>query len=202
MLMQRGAFVLASGSVGRRMVLENAGLSFEVMPAAVDEEAIRQRFLQRGEADFTALAQALADAKALEVSQRTSLPVLGGDQLLVLDDEVFGKPRSMEEARAHLMRLRGRSHHLISALSVAEGGEVVWQHVDAATMTMRAFTDAFLDAYLEALGEKVLSSVGCYQVEGPGIQLFEKIEGDHFTIIGLPLLPFLHWLRERGVLPT
>ena len=200
MSMQQAAFVLASGSAGRRMVLKNAGLTFEVMPAAVDEEAIRQQFPQRGEADFTALALALADAKALEVSRRSPLPVLGGDQLLVLDGEVFGKPRDMQEARAHLQRLRGRTHHLISALSVAQGGEVVWQHVDSAAMTMRAFTDAFLDAYLRDLGEKALTSVGCYQVEGPGIQLFEKIKGDHFTIIGLPLLPFLAWLRQRGLL--
>ncbi len=200
MSMQQAAFVLASGSAGRRMVLKNAGLTFEVMPADVNEEAIRQQFPQRGEADFTALAQALADAKALEVSRRTELPVLGGDQLLVLDGEVFGKPRDMQEARAHLQRLRGRTHHLISALSVAQGGEVVWQHVDSAAMTMRAFSDAFLDAYLRDLGEKALTSVGCYQVEGPGIQLFEKIEGDHFTIIGLPLLPFLAWLRQHDLL--
>ncbi len=202
MASQQAAFVLASGSAGRRMVLRNAGLVFDVMPAEVDEEAIRQRFLQQPHADLTALAQALADAKALEVSRRTGLPVLGGDQILVLEGEVFSKPRSMEEARENLLKLRGRSHRLISALSVAEGGKLAWQHVGIATMTMRAFSDSFLDAYLAQVGEAALASVGCYQVEGPGIQLFEKIEGDHFTIIGLPLLPFLHWLRGRGLLPS
>ncbi len=200
----KAAFVLGSGSAGRRMVLEQAGLDFEVMPARVDEEAIRSGFPRHegGEdAGLAALAEALAEAKALEVSRRSDKPVLGGDQILVLDGEVFSKPRDMAEARAHLQRLRGRTHHLISALAVAEAGEIVWRHTDSAAMTMRAFSDAFLDAYLERLGEKALSSVGCYQVEGPGIQLFERISGDYFTIIGLPLLPFLAWLRQRGLLP-
>ena len=196
-------FVLGSGSAGRRMLLENAGLSFEVMPAQVDEAAIREDFLRtHGPEDMPLLAEELAAAKALEVSRRTEKPVLGGDQILVLDGEVFSKPRDMDEARAHLRRLRGRTHHLISALAVAEKGKIVWRHRDAAAMTMRAFSDAFLEHYLQQVGERALSSVGCYQVEGPGIQLFERIEGDYFTIVGLPLLPFLHWLRERGLLPA
>ena len=196
-------FVLGSGSAGRRMLLENAGLSFEVLPARVDEAAIRADFRRaHGVDDLPLLADELAAAKALEVSRRTDLPVLGGDQILVLDGEVFSKPRDMEQARAHLRRLRGRTHHLISALAVAERGEIVWRYRDSAAMTMRTFSDVFLERYLEEVGERALSSVGCYQVEGPGIQLFERIEGDYFTIVGLPLLPFLHWLRERGLLPA
>ncbi len=196
-------FVLGSGSAGRRMLLENAGLSFEVMPARVDEDAVKERFLnEHGSEALPELADALAAEKALEVSRRTDLPVLGGDQILVLKGELFNKPRDMEEARKNLKRLRGRTHHLVSALAVAEKGEIVWTYRDTAAMTMRAFSDAFLERYLATVGEKALSSVGCYQVEGPGIQLFEKIEGDYFTIVGLPLVPFLHWLRERGLLPA
>ena len=196
-------FVLGSGSAGRRMLLENAGLAFEVMPARVDEEAVKQRFLrEHGPEALPELADALAAEKALEVSRRTELPVLGGDQILVLEGELFNKPRDMDEARENLERLRGRTHHLVSALAVAERGEIVWRYRDAAAMTMRAFSYAFLEEYLAMVGEKALSSVGCYQVEGPGIQLFEKIEGDYFTIVGLPLIPFLHWLRGRGILPA
>ncbi len=195
-------FVLGSGSAGRRMLLENAGLSFEVMPARVDEDAVKERFLrEHGSEALPELADALAAEKALEVSRRTELPVLGGDQILVLEGELFNKPHDMEEARENLKRLRGRTHHLVSALAVAEKGEIVWTYREAAAMTMRAFSDTFLERYLATVGEKALSSVGCYQVEGPGIQLFENIEGDYFTIVGLPLVPFLHWLRERGLLP-
>ena len=195
-------FVLGSGSAGRRMLLENAGLSFEVMPARVDEDAVKERFLrEHGSEALPELADALAAEKALEVSRRTELPVLGGDQILVLEGELFNKPHDMEEARENLKRLRGRTHHLVSALAVAEKGEIVWTYREAAAMTMRAFSDTFLERYLATVGEKARSSVGCYQVEGPGIQLFENIEGDYFTIVGLPLVPFLHWLRERGLLP-
>ena len=196
-------FVLGSGSAGRRMLLENAGLSFEVVPARVDEAAIREDFLRaHGPDDLPRLADELAAAKALEVSRRSDLPVLGGDQILVLEGEVFSKPRDLDEARAHLRTLRGRTHHLISALAVAEKGEVVWRYRDAAAMTMRAFSNDFLERYLAEVGARALSSVGCYQVEGPGIQLFDRIEGDYFTIVGLPLLPFLRWLRDRGLLPA
>ncbi len=196
-------FVLGSGSAGRRMLLENAGLSFDIMPARVDEAAIRDAFLRDHEADdVPLLAEELAAAKALEVSRRSEKPVLAGDQILVLDGDVFSKPRDMDEARAHLQRLRGRTHQLISALAVAERGKIVWRCRDSAAMTMRAFSDVFLERYLQEVGERALSSVGCYQVEGPGIQLFERIEGDYFTIVGLPLLPFLHWLRGRGLLPA
>jgi len=194
-----GRFVLGSGSSGRRMVLANAGLDFEVMRPQVDEEAIKAGFAAQGKG-VEALAQELADAKALDVSARTPLAVLGADQVLELDGEPFSKPADMVAARAQLLSLRGRTHRLISALAVAREGEIVWRHVDVAHMTMRRFSEDFLDAYLERVGEKALASVGGYQVEGPGIQLFECIRGDFFTIIGLPLLPFLAWLRKEGLL--
>ncbi len=196
-------FVLGSGSAGRRMILENAGLDFAVIRPEVDEDEIRVRFDPAGHDDpHGALALELARAKALEVSARTDLPVLGADQLLVLEGRIFTKPRDMAEARRNLMALRGHTHRLISALCVAQQGRVAWIHVKHADMTMRLFSDAFLDWYLKTAGEKVLSSVGCYQIEGPGIQLFERIEGDWFTIIGLPLLPFLDWLRSQGLIPA
>ncbi len=196
-------FVLGSGSTGRRMILKNAGLDFEVIHPRVDEDEIRAGFDAAAHEDpHATLAVELARAKALEVSTRTALPVLGADQLLVLEGRIFTKPRNMAEARRQLEALRGRTHRLVSALCVARQGEVEWIHVKHADMTMRPFSDAFLDWYLETAGEKVLSSVGGYQVEGPGIQLFERIEGDVFTIIGLPLLPFLDWLRGQGLIPA
>ncbi len=195
-------FVLGSGSAGRRMILENAGLDFEIRRPQVDEEALKARFGKEGDAPVEDLALALARAKAEAVSRAEERPVLGADQILVCEDRVFSKPADMEEARRNLDFLRGRTHRLISALAVAEGGETVWTCVEEARMTMRNFSDAFLDRYLDMAGENVLKSVGCYQIEGPGIQLFEKVDGDWFTIIGLPILPFLDWLRGRGLLPA
>ncbi len=190
-------FILGSGSAGRRMILENAGLDFEIRRPRVDEDALKARF--EGAAED--LAAALARAKAEDVSRNAELPVLGADQILICEGRVFSKPADMEEARRNLNFLRGRTHRLISALAVAEGGRTVWTRIEEARMTMRNFSDDFLDWYLDMAGENVLKSVGCYQIEGPGIQLFEKVEGDWFTIIGLPILPFLDWLRQRNILP-
>ena len=195
-------FVLGSGSAGRRMILENAGLDFEIRRPRVDEDALKAKFSSTGEAPVEDLALALARAKAEAVSRDEIRPVLGADQILVCEGRVFSKPADMEEARRNLRFLRGRTHRLISALAVAESGETVWTCIDEARMTMRDFSDAFLDRYLETVGENALKSVGCYQIEGPGIQLFEKVDGDWFTIIGLPILPFLDWLRKRGLLPA
>ncbi len=190
-------FILGSGSAGRRMILENAGLDFEIRRPRVDEDALKARF----EGAAGDLAAALARAKAEDVSRNAELPVLGADQILICEGRVFSKPADMEEARRNLNFLRGRTHRLISALAVAEGGRTVWTRIEEARMTMRNFSDDFLDRYLDMAGENVLKSVGCYQIEGPGIQLFEKVEGDWFTIIGLPILPFLDWLRQRNILP-
>ena len=196
-------FVLGSGSAGRRMMLQQAGLAFEVIHPQVDEEALKDAFLRtHGPEELPALADALAAAKAREVSTRTDRLVVGGDQILVLNGELFSKPRDMAEARANLRRLRGKTHHLISALAIARNGRLLWQYRDAAAMTMRAFSDAFLDLYLQTAGAKALSSVGCYQLEGLGIHLFENIEGDCHTIIGLPLLALLARLRALGVVPA
>ena len=192
--------VLASASKARRAVLEGAGLRFEAHVAGVDEAAIKEAAQAEGiSADEAALI--LADAKAERVAR--TMPdalVIGADQLLVCDGAWFDKPRDMAAARAHLQRLRGRRHELVTALVCHRGRQRIWQHVAKPCLTMRDFSDAFLDAYLAAEGEALLSSVGAYRLEGHGAQLFARIEGDQPAILGLPLLPLLSFLRQHGVL--
>lgn len=192
--------VLASSSPFRADILKNAGLAFEVKPAELDERAAEAPLAETG-ASPQDVAQVLAEAKATEVSERAGDAwVVGADQTLSLGDEIFHKPDDMEGARRHLLALSGRTHQLNSAVVLARGGEVVWRHVATASLTMRKLDPAFIGRHLAAVGEKALSSVGAYQIEGPGIQLFERIEGDYFTIVGLPLLPLLAELRSRGAI--
>lgn len=192
--------VLASSSPFRAELLQNAGLTFDVQPAELDERAAETPLAESG-ASPQDVAQILAEAKAAEVSERAGDAwVIGADQTLSLGDEIFHKPEDMEGARRHLLALSGKTHQLNSAVVLAQRGEVVWRHVSTASLTMRKLEPAFIGRYLAAVGEKALSSVGAYQVEGRGIQLFERIEGDHFTIVGLPLLPLLAELRARGVI--
>lgn len=191
--------VLASGSRVRAALLESAGVDFEIDPADIDEAAIKAQLDTGGDA----VAARLADEKACTVSARhPDAFVVGADQVLSCDGHLFDKPSNLNQARANLLVFRGRSHILHSALCVARGGTAVWRHSARATLTMRNFSDGFLDAYLGKLGDKVLTSVGCYQLEGLGVQLFEKIDGDYFTILGLPLLPLLDFLRGENVLTT
>jgi septum formation protein len=201
--MQRHDLVLASASVFRRRMLEAAGVAFRVVPAEVDEAAIKRSLA--GEAGPAALAAILAAEKAKAVSAR--LPgalVIGADQTLALglDDGLLDKPGSLPEAREQLVRLRGNTHRLFTAVTLAREGRVVWRADDSASLTMRRFSDAFLDAYLARAGESLRQIAGAYEIEGLGIQLFDKVEGDHFTIVGLPLLPLLAELRARGVIDT
>ncbi|HUO90053.1 MAG TPA: Maf family protein [Rhizomicrobium sp.] len=194
--------VLASASASRRRVLAAAGVPYVAMPADVDEDALKAELLTAG-VDPAAVAPALAEAKAVAVSRRNAgTLVLGGDQTLLLDRELIGKCTGLAEARALLRRLRGRAHRLVSALALARDGAVIWRHVESPTLAMRDFSDAFLDRYLAAEGEGVLSGVGCYKLEGPGAQLFERVEGDYFAVLGLPLLPLLAELRRHGVIAT
>jgi septum formation protein len=196
----RRRVVLASASPFRRRMLEAAGLSFEVTAADVDEAAIKHELLRSGSAP-TAIAQALAAAKAESVSAHLSEAlVIGADQVLALGPELFSKPADVSQAREQLLRLRGRSHQLHTAAALAIGGKAVWSLVETATLTMRPFSEEFLTGYLAAAGDRVRHTVGAYEIEGLGIQLFERIEGDTFTIIGLPLLPLLAELRARGAL--
>ena len=194
------SLILASGSTARRRILEAAGLVFEVDVPRVDEEAAKKVFRAEGMAPRDQ-ADALAELKALSVSTRRSGFVIGADQMLALDGKAFDKPDGISEAREHLLRMRGRAHELITAAVVARDGQVVWRHIDTPRLTMRAFSDAFLDGYVARAGESVLTSVGAYQLEGLGAQLFERVEGDYFSILGLPLLPLLAFLREHGIAP-
>lgn len=200
--MSAPALILASGSAVRAMLLRQAGLAFDVRDSLVDEDEMKKEFAASDNwADTDALALKLAGEKALAVSRTDpGALVIGADQILSCDGRRYDKPRDMAEARANLETFRGRTHILHSGVALAKDGAIVWGLGDRARLTMRGFTPEFLDGYLAALGEKVRSSVGCYQLEGPGIQLFERIEGDYFTILGLPLLPLLAALRHHGII--
>lgn len=189
--------ILASASPIRRHILEAAGVTFEVDVARVDEDAAKASLRADGLSPRDQ-ADALAALKALSVSQRREGLVIGADQMLALEGETLDKPKHRAEARAHLQRLRGRTHQLMCAAVVARGGEVLWRHVETPRLRMRAFSDAFLEDYLERGGEKLFASVGAYQLEGLGAHLFERVDGDYFSVLGLPLLPLLAFLREHG----
>lgn len=192
--------VLASGSRFRKAILEAAGVSIDVMPAGIDERAVEETLDGSG-ASPEDVAQVLAEAKALDVSGKNpGRLVLGCDQTLSLGEELFHKPKDMEGARRRLLKLSGRTHQLNSAIVLARNGEVIRRHVGVASLTMRKLDPAFIGRHLARVGEAALGSVGAYQIEGEGVQLFEKIEGDHFTIVGLPLLPLLKELRELGAI--
>jgi septum formation protein len=194
--------ILASGSAARKAILTAAHVPFDAIPADLDEAALIATLSAAGRPP-TDLAPELAVAKARKVSQAHPAGlVLGADQTLVFEGEVIGKSRDMQEARALLRRLRGHAHCLVGGMALMRGGSVLWQHSDTARLTMRDFSDRFLEEYLVAEGGNILSCVGCYRLEGPGAQLFERIEGDYFSILGLPLLPLLAELRNQGVLQT
>lgn len=184
-------------------MLDAAGVPHDAMAAGVDEEAAKASLRAEGFAPRD-LADALAELKALRVSGRNpGALVLGCDQLLALDDgTTLDKPADRTAAETQLRVLSGRTHSLWSAAVIAEGGRPVWRHVDRARMTMRALSDDFIGPYLDAEFPNIAGCVGCYRIEGPGAQLFAKIEGSQFTIIGLPLLPLLDYLRVRGVMPS
>jgi septum formation protein len=193
--------VLASASAPRAALLRAAGVPFSVSPSRVDEDAVKARLL-REFAGPDAVARELAELKARAVSEKAEGLVIGADQTLDLDGVLHDKPRDLSESRERLKALRGRRHTLHTAVAVARGGEVVWSALDTASLTMRVFSDEFLDAYLERQGEAVTSSTGAYLLEGEGIQLFEAIEGDYFSILGLPLLGLLSFLRAAKALPA
>ena len=196
------SLVLASGSATRRAMLEAAGLEFAVRAADLDEAAIRDRMLAVDAAvSHESIAQTLAAEKAKAVSESVSgALVIGADQVLSFERRLFDKPASVAEARAHLLALRAKTHALHAAVALARDGALLWQETATARLTLRTFSEAALDAYLARAGDAVTTSVGAYQIEGPAIQLFEAIDGDHWTILGMPLLPLLAELRRREVL--
>jgi len=190
--------VLASKSAARRALLEAAGIPVEIEPADIDERGIEARAGLNGPAEV-ALLLAMEKARAVAAKHPDRI-VVGADQTLALGAQRFSKAPDRAGARAQLSVLRGKMHTLYSAVAVVRSGETAFQHVDEADLTMRNFSDEFLDRYLDAIGDKATASVGGYQLEGAGIQLFDRVEGDHFTILGLPLLALLDWLRHAGLL--
>lgn len=197
--------ILASASGTRRGMLEAAGLGFEVRPAAIDEDAVKAGLREQG-LDASALALALAEAKAAAGPPDADVLVLGCDQTLERDDgSMIDKPRSRDEAAAQLRSLAGRPHRLHSAAAIVEHGpergRVVWREVETVTLLVRPLSEDFLAWYLDREYEAVRHNVGGYRIEGPGVQLFDRIDGSHFAILGLPLLSLLAYLRERGVVP-
>jgi septum formation protein len=195
--------ILASGSAGRRAMLDAAGVPFEALSPAVDEEAAKASLRAAG-CLTRDLADALAELKAVKVSSRDpGALVLGSDSIVELQDgRLLDKPVNREQAAEHLRLLSGRRHYLYSAAVIAEGGQPVWRFVDRATMHVCPLSDSFIDTYLDREWEEVQWCVGVYRVEGPGVQLFSRIEGSQFTVMGLPLLPVLDYLRTRGILAS
>ncbi|OCJ62285.1 septum formation inhibitor Maf [Agrobacterium tumefaciens] len=192
--------ILASSSASRQMLMRNAGLTFSAIPADIDERALDEQ-LEKNGAKPEEVALELAKAKALSVSAlHPQALVLGCDQTMALGARVYHKPKTMAEAEAHLLSLSGKVHRLNSAAVLARGGDVVWQTISSAELSVRTLSAEFVSRHLQRVGEKALTSVGAYQLEGEGIQLFTSIEGDYFTILGLPLLPLLMKLRDMDVI--
>lgn len=193
--------ILASASATRARLLRAAGLDIDIDPPRLDEEGAKKSLRAEGLKPRDQ-ADALAELKALSISRRRPGLVLGADQMLALGDESFDKPRTRAEAQAQLHALRGRTHILMTAAVIARDGAPIWRHIEAPKLRMRKCSDEFLEDYLGRLGEGALASVGAYQLEGLGAQLFDAVEGDYFSVLGLPLLPLLAFLRENGAVRT
>lgn len=192
--------VLASASTARARLLAAAGLAVTIERAGLDEAEIKRTF-RRERRNIGECAIALAEAKASCVSARRPCAlIIGADQMLHCDGHWFDKPDDLSDARDQLLALRGKRHEIVSAAVIVRNGSVLWRTLDRARLTMRSFTDGFLDAYLDAIGDRAVATVGAYELEGLGAQLFEQVEGDYFSILGLPLLALLDFLRGYGVL--
>jgi septum formation protein len=194
--------ILASGSQARAQLMRSAGLMFDIIAPHVDELTVKEALVADGVRPRD-VADALAELKAIRVStSNPSALVIGSDQILLIDGQIISKSSNIAEAAALLRRLSGRRHQLLTAVVLARSGAIVWRHVASAELVMRELSDHFIETYLASEGEAVLSGVGCYQIEGVGIQLFSQIDGDYFGILGLPLLPLLNALRDTGALPA
>ena len=194
------SLILASQSPFRRMLMENAGLAFQAQAAEIDERAA-EAALAASNPTPQEVAVALAIEKAKDVAGRNpGALVIGSDQTLSLEGRVFHKPADMAEAKGHLIAMSGRTHSLNCGIALVRDGETLWTHISIAHMTMRPLSEAFIDRHLARVGTRVLASVGAYQLEGEGVQLFERIDGDYFTILGLPMLPLLAKLRDLGTI--
>jgi septum formation protein len=194
--------VLASASTVRAQLLAAAGVDFRIKPAELDEGLLKQA-CRAEERDAAGCALVLAEAKARQVSVHCGQAVvIGADQLLVCDQVWFDKPADLGQARTQLRALHGRTHELVTAVCAVRGGSRLWYAVSSPRLAMRHFTDDFLDDYISAEGTDILGSVGAYRLESKGVQLFDHIEGDYFTILGLPLLELLGFLRTKGIIPS
>ena len=201
--MSQPSLILASGSAIRREILDGAGLTYEVIIRPVDEAAIKDAMLAEN-AQLRDIADALAEAKAMRVSRQMPGLVIGADQIMVMkndagQDQLFDKPKDMDEVRARLLSMRGKKHELLGAVVICENGMPVWRHLSRTKLWVREFSEAFLDWYIKTEGEVLMKSVGAYRFEGPGSQLFEKVDGGFFAILGLDLLPVLEYLRTRDM---
>ncbi|MGH1420733.1 MAG: Maf family protein [Hyphomonas sp.] len=193
------AVILASGSASRRSLLQNAGVEAACIKPNVDEDSAKAAFRAEN-MSVRDQAMRLAEMKAMKVSLQHEGLVIGGDQMLALGNEAFDKPADLDGARGHLTKLSGKTHTLETAIVVCENGRPVWRFLARPRLTMRSLSPEYIDAYVDDVGQPLLSTVGAYQLEGLGAQLFTSIEGDYFSILGLPLLPLLDYFRTRGVL--
>ena len=199
---EHSGLILASASKSRARLLLGAGLSFTIDPADINEDLVKISFQESGRKAYEA-ALRLAEDKALKVSEKEpNAVVIGADQILHCDGLWFDKPGDLAGLRKQLEALQGRAHQLVCAVTVVQHGEVLWRHYDSTRMTMRNFSPEFMQNYMDTVGQMVTGSVGGYHLEGFGVHLFEKIEGDYFTILGLPLLPLLGFLRSQGIVET
>lgn len=196
---ERPRIILASGSAIRAEILTAAEVPFEVMRPDVDEDVIKKAGKAQG-LDLESLAMALAEAKCMDIAAKTGAIVIGSDQIMEFDGRAYDKPATMAEARQRLIETQGAPHTLINAIAVARNSRIIWRNLDRPKLVMRAMSEAEIDAYLAQCAPDVLKSVGAYQVERLGARLFERIEGDHFAVLGLSLFPLLDLLRREGAL--
>jgi septum formation protein len=194
------ALILASASTSRQRLLADAGIIAETDPADIDEGVIKEDCRKAGRSSEACAARLAVEKARIVAARHHDALVLGADQMLDCDGEWFDKPKDRAEARDQLKRLRGRTHELVTAATIVQGTEQLWQAIERPRVTMREFSDVFLDRYLDKVGDRVLKTVGGYELEKLGAQIMEKVEGDYFAILGLPLLPLMHFLRGVGAL--
>ena len=191
--------ILASGSPTRKQILEDSGVIFEVVVRPIDEASIKSAMIQEG-ASKLSIVSTLAELKSIKVSSETPGLVIGADQIMVFDGAIYDKPKTIEEARERLMAIRNQTHYLMGSVVVSEGGVSVWRHSSKVELKARSFTDKFIDNYINQEGEALLQTVGAYRFEKRGSQLFSSVKGDFFSVLGLPLLPLLDYLRIRNAI--